>query len=50
MNVTKWPQQFKKYYQASAEHRTGVHLVFGFFIIPVIVLSSLYFFMLHHYL
>lgn len=50
MNVKSWPQRFKKYYQASPEHRTGVHLVLGFFVIPVIVLSFLYFFMLHQYL
>ena len=50
MNPRNLLQRFKNYYQASPEHRTGVHLVMGFFIIPLITLSFLYFFMLHQYL
>lgn len=42
--------RFKQYYQASPEHRTGVHLVLGFFVIPLIALSTLYCIMHHLYL
>ena len=50
MNVKKLLQRFKIYYQASPENRTGVHLLMGFFIIPLLGMSLLFFIMCHFYL
>ena len=50
MNVKNLLQRFKRYYQTSAENRTGVNLFLGFFIIPLVGMSLLFFIMYHLYL
>lgn len=39
-------KKLAKFYRASAENRTQVHLVFAFIVIPVIGMSSLYAFVM----
>lgn len=50
MGIKKLLQQFSKYYRATPENRTGVHLVLGYFVIPIIGMSLLYVFMVYFYL
>ncbi len=42
MNINKLIGNFKTYYQASSENRTGIHMFLAFVIIPAIGLSLLF--------
>ena len=37
-------ERFKKFYRASSENRTQVHIFLGFVIVPTIGMSALYIF------
>ncbi|MES2675537.1 MAG: hypothetical protein V4660_14945 [Pseudomonadota bacterium] len=50
MSIKKLSSDFKAYYQASAENRTGVHLFLGLVIIPAIGLTLLFFYVYNFYL
>jgi len=50
MKVINFLKNFKNFYHASPENRTGVHLFLGFVVIPVVGMSILYFIMYNLYL
>ena len=50
MSFKKVRADFKTYYQASSENRTGVHLFLGLVIIPAVGLSFLFFIVYNFYL
>lgn len=49
MNIKKRIENFKAYYRASSENRTGVHMFLAFVIIPAVGLSLLFFIVYNFY-